>query len=92
MKKQYKNERDQYKAEAERLQWELAELKRKFEEKKKKEEEIKWYNVTVYCENCQHVSDYRIRQGLRLNEGGCIICNVKGYVHHVKHYPGKFNL
>jgi uncharacterized paraquat-inducible protein A len=52
------------------------ERKRKLEAEQKAKE--KWYNARTYCSNCQTVNDYRIKEGVSIQDGGCIRCQVRG--------------
>lgn len=94
MRKTYRDKREFYKAKKEEAEEKLRvasqELERmKEEEWKRKEGLKKRWNATVYCENCQHVSDVSIPPDVKLTEGDCIVCRVRGMLKLVRHYPGK---
>lgn len=97
MKQRYKNKRDFYKAEAEANLRRAEEAERKLQEveKKKPDQAAKkpeYYNVLVYCRNCQVVSSYGVRKGLTASQAGCIVCEAKGegIILPVRKYPGQF--
>ena len=95
MRKTYKNKRDQYKSEAEQAKrdatfWkEVADKKQKQVDEKEAESK-KGYSTVVYCTNCLHVNDVLIPPGVKIDEGDCVTCRVRGTLKLVITYPNKF--
>ena len=57
---------------------------------KKAAEDKKRYSATVYCTNCLHVNNVSIPPGVKISEGDCVTCRVRGTQLVVMDYPGKF--
>jgi lysyl-tRNA synthetase class I len=102
MKAIYRNKRDFYREQAEvnlrRAEEAEQAMQRILEEKKKSDgqkpapKKDEYYPVTIYCKNCKHVSNYRVRKGIPVDQAGCIVCNMKGenILFPVVSYPGKW--
>jgi late competence protein required for DNA uptake (superfamily II DNA/RNA helicase) len=65
---------------------EEAETKRIEEEKKLKQ---RWWSATVYCTNCLEVNNVSIPPELKIENGDCVICRVKGCLKLVRKVNGR---
>lgn len=106
MRKGYKSLRDKYKADAEHLRGDLVrkqmvldDISRQLKEKtdlmnKQAEEKKKRWSTTLYCTNCQVVSNVSCPQGCNIKSSNCVHCGVISSpiaptLFTVIDYPGK---
>lgn len=83
MNPKYRSKRDFYKAEMEKERRNAEFFQNSFEKMKKEKEEKeqkskKRWSAIVYCTNCLEVNAVSIAPGVKISDGDCITCRVRG--------------